>query len=135
MLVSQTSPVYTYWQPLIQPWVHYVPYMRWFEDLPAVLRRLQADDELAERIKEGGKQFAENFISLDAAKDYTAVLFNKYSQLLAEPVTDADIAVVSCSHVKDGPMGCDKGWREWDGVYIKYPPEFKKKVLEGKAGW
>ena len=134
-MVSQSSPVYTYWQPLIQPWVHYVPFARWFTDLPDVVRRLQADDALAERIADAGRQFEETYISMDAAKDYTAVLLSKYSQLLAEPVTGDDIATLNCKAVRDGPMGCDKGWKTWDGTYIQYPAEFKQKVLDGKGGW
>lgn len=130
MLVSQQSPTYAYWQPLIQPWVHYVPCARWFDDLPDVVRRLQLDDSLARRIADGGQQFEQRFLSLDAAKDYTAALLGRYAHLMAEEVTDDDIAAVNCKAIKNGPMGCDTGWREWDGVNLKYPANyFKQKAM------
>ena len=122
VLVSQSSPVYAYWDPLLQPWVHYVPYGRWFDDLPDVVRRLQSDDALAERIMRAGRDFHAQYTSREAAMEYTALLFDKYSQLLAEAVTGDDVGAVSCgSGLRAGPMGCDRGWKEYDGKDIQYP--------------
>ena len=116
----------------MQPWVHYVPCARWFEDLPDVIRRLQSDDSLARRIADSGRQFGQQFVSLDAAKDYTAALFGQYARLLADAVTDADVPSVDCKAVKDGPMGCDKGWRQWDGVPLWYPDEVMQKWAKAR---
>ena len=133
MLLNQASPVYSYFEPLLQPWVHYVPYNRWFDDLPSNVRRLQSDDSLAERISRAGREFEQQYTSLEAAKDYTALLFNKYSALMADEVTEDDVDKVDCGHVKDGPMGCDQDWRTWEGVDIQYPDGFRKKAADDKA--
>lgn len=105
----------------MRPWLHFVPYSYWFHDLPAVVRRLRANDSLAHSISRAGVQFAQHFISIDAAKEYTAALLNQYSRLLDHRVTRADVAAVECSEVRDGPMGCSLGWRRYNGSRIPFP--------------
>jgi len=133
VLLNQASPVYGYFEPLMQPWVHYVPYSRWFDDLPANVRRLQQDDQLAQRISAAGRLFEQKYTSLEAAADYMAILLNRYSELLADEVTDDDVALLDCPHSKDGPMGCDKGWKEWDGIKLQYPEAFREKKAAAAA--
>ena len=122
MLVSQSSSVYGYFEPLLQPWVHFVPYSRWFDDLPDVVRRLQANDSLARRISQAGVEFDRQYTSITAAADYTAVLLTQYSRLLDHDVSDADVPYVECTkEVREGPMGCGTGWRLYNRTKIPFP--------------
>lgn len=109
----QTSTVYQWYEPLLVPWVHYVPVDKWFRNLVRHVQWARANDDHARRITVAAREFAEKFLSDDAILEYMAVLLQHYAPLsrgvrrwaqpVANPCTEAP-------DVANGPMGCRTDW-------------------------
>jgi hypothetical protein len=116
LLFSSESPWYTYYEPMMEPYKHYIPVDRWLRHLPEAVKWAQTNDEQAKTIMENGRKFEAKFLTVAASKQYMALLLDEYAELLAEEVPgDAKVEVDYCLNmgnkdIEDGPMGCSQGW-------------------------
>lgn len=128
----QESSVYQWYEPLLAPWVHYVPVDKWFRDLVKHVRWAQRNDEQAREIVHNAREFASKYLSDDAVLEYIAVLLQKYAKLMknvrryADPVRDA---CVEEPIVEVGPMGCRTDWNVYE-ANNKLPFGCRHKPLE-----
>lgn len=119
LLVAQESPWFTFFEPLLQPFVHYVPVERWMRDLESKLDWIIANDKVAKLIAKNGKKFYEKFLTVSAAKIYFRSILKEYQKLQAfNSVDDSPIDVDFCEKSKNvdiekGPMGCSKDWTRY----------------------
>ncbi len=131
----QSSGVYQWYEPLLVPWVHYVPVDKWFRDLVRHVIWARQNDGNAKRIASNAREFAERFLSDEAIVEYVAVLMQKYSRLLRgvdrynTPVEDA---CAQAPDVEHGPMGCRKDWLVYE-PNATFPFWCRHKPLEYKS--
>lgn len=123
VLVSQQSPWFVHWEPLMRPMREYVSVQRALRDLPAKVQWLRDNDTAALRIMRRGQRFADKFTSLASSRLYMAKLLRRYQTLL-DPTshwsTDEPIAFDYCqrpgiAEVMAGPLACSRGWLEYHG--------------------
>lgn len=117
LLLSADSPWYTYYEPLLEPYRHYIPVDRWLRDLHDVVKWAQKNDQVAKRMMEEGRAFEAKFLTVAASKQYMAILLNEYAgKLLKDPVpADSPVEVDYCltmgnREIEEGPMGCSRDW-------------------------
>jgi hypothetical protein len=121
LLYSAESPWYTYYEPMLEPYKHYIPVDRWLRGLPEQVRWAKENDAEAKQIMENGRQFESKFLSIAASKQYMAVLLEEYGKLLADVVPgDTPVEVDYCSamgnkEIELGPMGCSQSWALFNG--------------------
>lgn len=116
VLFAADSPWYTNYEPLMQPYRHFIPVDRWLRALPESIRWAQENDDQARMIMEEGRKFEAKFLTVASSKLYMAILLNEYAQLLATKVPgDEPVHVDYCltmgnKDILEGPMGCSQGW-------------------------
>lgn len=79
MVLYVDYPWQEFFEPLLQPWVHYVPVPS-VQDLPAVIRELQQNEVDAQQIGKNGAAFARGMGSR-AVSAYVVELFRQYAAL------------------------------------------------------
>ena len=79
MVLYVEYPWQEFFEPLLQPWVHYVP-VPTVGDLPAVIRELKRNEREAKRIGRNGADFAQGMGSR-AVSAYVVELFRQYAAL------------------------------------------------------
>ncbi|KAI0561626.1 Glycosyltransferase 90 [Gracilaria domingensis] len=130
----QNSAVRQWYEPLLVPWLHYVPVDRWFRDLVENIIWARQNDHLAHDIAKNAKVFATRFLSDDAILEYLAVFLPKYSDLLTEYKHGNESVPDPCvdiPEVRHGPMGCGTGWFQYiDGIPLPFGCRHKP-LVEG----
>ncbi|KAA8491252.1 KDEL motif-containing protein 1 [Porphyridium purpureum] len=93
VVVKQETPCGQFYEPLLQPYGHYLPTDFFFTDLVDRIRESNAHDHSAQtrRIAQAANDFARNFLSLDGIELYVQTLLAKYTQLLKEKPTSSSI--------------------------------------------
>ena len=72
----------TYFSDALKPWVHFVPVgTHHYADIFDVIRYLHANQDIAYRIRENGRQFARQFLSTQARHCYIFKLLTEYANL------------------------------------------------------
>lgn len=125
VLVSQDSPWYCFYEPLMAAYRHYIPVDRWLRGLVEKVQWLKNHDDIARSIQRAGAAFERKFLTISASKSYMAILLKEYSKLMKEPVRGNEPVNIdycekmSGSHgaaeIMSGPMGCSTGWLEYTG--------------------
>ena len=80
LVFKQDSPFYTWWYPLIEPWVHYLPLNSTLQDTVDRVQWAKDNDRRAESISQEGKEFVLNFLVVKADL-YMCKLLRKYATL------------------------------------------------------
>lgn len=109
----QQSTVYQWYEPLLTPWVHYVPVDRWFRNLVVRVRWARGNDRAAQEIVRNAEEFADKYLSEDAIIEYVAILLQKYATLMKDVRRFAQQVPNPCVEapiVEAGPMGCRTDW-------------------------
>ena len=128
VLLAQRSGSYNYFEPLLEPRTHFIPVEQWFSNLPAVVRWCQDNDAAAHEIQRRGAAFAERFLSLDAAKEYLAILLLEYSRLLAFRPTTEPVYAHNCTEREmDSMAGCSWDWMQYNGTVITLPSAVERR--------
>jgi len=129
VLFAQESPWYTYYEPLMEPYKHYVPINRWLHDLrDQVLWARDHDDNMQEMVAVG-REFEKKYLTIASTKLYMSILLDHYADLLAEPVNGSEpverdfCALMDNMEIRNGPMGCSKEWLLFTGGEL--PDEIK----------
>ncbi|CAN8067543.1 unnamed protein product [Agarophyton chilense] len=128
----QASAVYQWYEPLLVPWLHYVPVDRWFRDLVEHIVWARQNDRAAHQIAENARFFSRHFLSEDAILEYLAVFLPKYAALLTD-FRSANASVqdpcVENPQVRHGPMGCSTAWFQYvDGSPLPFGCRHKPMV-------
>ena len=116
LLVAQESPWFTFFEPLLQGFVHYVPIERWLRNLESQLDWIKQNDASAKKIAKNGRLFYDKFLTLSSAKVYFQKVLLEYRKLQDfDAVDDSPIDVDYCeksknAEIEKGPMGCSRGW-------------------------
>lgn len=120
MLIAQESPWYGFWEPLFQPYKHYIPIDRHLTNLISQIEFCKSHDDQCMRIRDQGMSFQREWLSLEANKMYMKYLLEEYSKLLVgmaergdEPV-EKDLCNAS-EEIRKGPMGCSREWLLFNG--------------------
>lgn len=80
LVFKQDSPFYTWWYPLLEPWVHYLPLNRSLQDTVDKIRWAKGNDKQAESIAHKGKQFVHEFL-VNMTDMYMCTLLRDYASL------------------------------------------------------
>ena len=121
VLFAQDSPWYTYYEPLLEPYRHYIPVDRWLRDLRDQILWARQNDQKVKSMVEEGRAFEKKFLSIEASKLYLSILLDQYSDLLAEQVIGPEpVEVDFCARmdnqeILEGPMGCSRDWLLYHG--------------------
>jgi hypothetical protein len=67
---------------MLQPWVHYLPVDGQLNDLVAVIKWAQQNDDAVQRMSQAGMEFATNVISRDGMVYYMQRLIQGYVKRL-----------------------------------------------------
>lgn len=130
----QASAVHQWYEPLLVPWVHYVPLDRWFRDLVENILWARQNDDLARAVARNAELFATRFLSEDAILEYLAVFLPKYAELLTNYRHGNESVPNPCVEdpdVEHGPMGCSTGWFQYiDGIDLPFGCRHKP-LVEG----
>lgn len=124
LLFASESPWYTYYEPLLEPYKHYIPVDRWLRNLPEAVQWAQGNDDAAKVIMENGRKFESKFLTVAASKQYMALLLEEYSDLMADQVPgDTKVSVDFCltmgnKDIENGPMGCSQGWLLYNDLEV-----------------
>lgn len=109
----QKSAITQWYEPLLAPWVHYVPVDRWFRDLIQHIRWCRQNDHEAKQLAQNGMVFAERFLSQEAIQEYITVLLQNYAKLQPNARRGNESVPDPCAEepsIRYGPMGCRTGW-------------------------
>lgn len=109
----QASTVYQWYEPLLVPWVHFVPVDKWFRNLVQHILWARNNDRKARKIARNAQDFAHRFLSDEAILEYTAVLLGRYGRLVQDvPRSNASVPYVcgEAPSLAAGPMGCRTDW-------------------------
>lgn len=111
----QQSAVFQWYEPLLVPWLHFVPVDRWFRDVVELVRWARGHDWIAREIAHEANEFAKRFLVDGAALDFLSVLLQKYADLQPDARYGNASVPNLCDEfpdVENGPMGCGMGWFE-----------------------
>lgn len=121
VLFAQESPWYTYYEPLMEPYKHYVPVNRWLHDLrDQVLWARERDDEMRAMV-DTGRAFERKYLTVASTKLYMSILLDAYADLLTEPVNGSEpverdfCQLMDNMEIRNGPMGCSREWLLFTG--------------------
>ncbi len=119
MPLFQQSPWKQWYEPLLVPYIHYVPVDRWLRDLVRTIRWYRNHDTEAKRIAARAHAFAHQYLSYAVAVSFYRILLLEYAQLLQPRLErdgkarDAQVPWNHCSarpSLQHGPSGCWRGW-------------------------
>ena len=72
----------TFFSDALKPWIHYVPVgTHHYADIFDVVRYLRANQDIAYKIRENGRQFAQQYLSTQARHCYIFKLLTEYASL------------------------------------------------------
>ena len=122
LLISQDSPWYVHWEPLAAANRHYLAVDRSLHTLPDAAKWAKENPESAQAITQNGQAFAATYTTLASARKYLSLLLQEYAKLLVvegweedQPVTWDYCVRPAVAEVQAGPMGCSRGWLEYNG--------------------
>ena len=81
-VIKQETPCGQFWEPLLQPMVHFVPTDFFLRNTTNQLVWAQNHDEDVRNIVANANEFASNFVSLRGIESYVEVLLEQYTKLL-----------------------------------------------------
>ncbi|UJR17494.1 hypothetical protein I4U23_004389 [Adineta vaga] len=119
---SQKSIWKRWLDPLLIPYIHYVPIDINLQDLRKKVLWARQNDEHMQRIVQSGIHFQGKYLSRSAAKLYIKLILNRYKQLLVDHVTTANVTTNYCSlkdymtltkQIMNGPLTCSQKWLVW----------------------
>lgn len=85
LLIMQETPCGQFFEPLLKPFVHYVPTDFFFTDTLGKIKWAREHDDESKTIIKNANEFAHNFLSLSGIEAYVEVLLEEYTNLLVEP--------------------------------------------------
>lgn len=116
----QSSHWHAWYEPLLKPFIHYVPVDPFLHGLIARISELQTDEAFAHSIAQHASCFAQSVTSEDAALLYWHLLLQQYSRLLRQPPKYTVRVSPSLCKMRPvtahGPMGCYEGWYTFNGT-------------------
>ena len=81
-IMKQETPCGQFFEPLLKPYKHYIPVDFFFRDMIRQTQWARQNDEQAQLIVKNAKDFAFDYLTLDAIKTYVRVVLREYSSLL-----------------------------------------------------
>jgi hypothetical protein len=135
VLVQQESPWRAFYSPLLVEGEHYVRVDRHLRNLTVVTEWLADHDDEAQQIAANGKQFADMYLTRDAAVEYWGLLLQRWTTLFTEGQNfkPSDVEWDHCSEPLiqqnrlKSVMNCSKGWqtfaslKDFDAMYEGTP--------------
>ncbi|KAJ3045035.1 hypothetical protein HDV00_012457 [Rhizophlyctis rosea] len=136
VLIQQDSMIYLHYQPLMEPYRHYIPLDTHLRNLPTIVRTLQKNDKAAHFISQQSLEFYNRYLTREADILYWSIVLRKYTALLTHPPTDTrPVGVNQCEVVPNQKMaflkglsGCSSGWLRWDGQEERWRKKFHDKL-------
>eukprot|EP00186_Timspurckia_oligopyrenoides_P001119 CAMPEP_0182445034 /NCGR_PEP_ID=MMETSP1172-20130603/3298_1 /TAXON_ID=708627 /ORGANISM="Timspurckia oligopyrenoides, Strain CCMP3278" /LENGTH=509 /DNA_ID=CAMNT_0024640729 /DNA_START=63 /DNA_END=1589 /DNA_ORIENTATION=+ len=83
--VKQNTPCKLFFEPLLIPWEHYIPFEYDFQDLPPNLLRGIKGGDLSRNIAIRSQRWAKEYLSHDAIISFVDTLLTQYGELLLNP--------------------------------------------------
>ncbi|KAA8496016.1 Protein O-glucosyltransferase 1 [Porphyridium purpureum] len=81
-IIKQETPCGQFYEPLMKPFVHYIPSDFFFGDLVERVDWCLANDDVVRGIVKNANEFARNFLSLNGIELYIETLMEEYTNLL-----------------------------------------------------
>lgn len=135
VLFAQESPWFTYYEPLMEPYTHYIPVNRWLHDLrDQVLWARERENEMRMMV-DVGREFERKYLTVTSTKLYMSILLDAYADLLTEPVNGSEpverdyCQQMDNMEIRNGPMGCSREWLLFTG---ELPEEIRNDGKEEK---
>eukprot|EP00172_Hildenbrandia_rubra_P000032 Plantae.Rhodophyta-Hildenbrandia_rubra.ctg1014.p2 GENE.Plantae.Rhodophyta-Hildenbrandia_rubra.ctg1014~~Plantae.Rhodophyta-Hildenbrandia_rubra.ctg1014.p2 ORF type:complete len:526 (+),score=94.45 Plantae.Rhodophyta-Hildenbrandia_rubra.ctg1014:1140-2717(+) len=83
-IIKQSTPCGQFFEPLLKPYVHYIPVDYFFRDLLRQTRWARENDQEVKKVVGNARQFAQDFLTIDSIKLYTKHILNEYTALLKD---------------------------------------------------
>lgn len=121
VLFAQESPWYTYYEPLMEPYKHYVPINRWLHDLRDQVLWARDNDDAMRAMVDVERAFERKYLTVASTKLYMSILLDAYAELLTEPVNGSEpverdyCQLMENMEIRNGPMGCSREWLLFTG--------------------
>ncbi len=121
VLFAQESPWYTYYEPLLEPYKHYIPVNRWLHDLRDQVLWARDHDDQMRMMVDVGRAFERKYLTVASSKLYMSILLDAYADLLSEPVNGSEpverdfCQLMDNDEIRNGPMGCSREWLLFTG--------------------
>lgn len=80
LVFKQDSPFYTWWYPLLQPWVHYLPLNYTLQNVIERIKWAKENDQEAQRVSRNGKEVVLEFL-VENSDLYMCKLLRSYANL------------------------------------------------------
>ncbi|KAK4528074.1 hypothetical protein GAYE_SCF48G6008 [Galdieria yellowstonensis] len=84
--IKQETPCGLYFEPLLQPMIHYIPTDYFFNDLIEKIEWAKAHDDQAKEIMRQANQWALEYLSFSAVLAFVEILLGEYALLLQQPI-------------------------------------------------
>ena len=100
VVLKQEMGVVEWFEPLLQPWVHYVPVSSDLGNLSDAVRWVRANGGAARRMADAGAKLVDEALSARAMERYMRALLRGYAELhggVVEPPTPAPGVSQACS--------------------------------------
>mmetsp|Transcript_9904 Transcript_9904/g.16994 ORF Transcript_9904/g.16994 Transcript_9904/m.16994 type:complete len:682 (-) Transcript_9904:262-2307(-) len=81
-IIKQETPCGQFYEPLMKPFVHYIPTDFFMADTVDRIQWARENDELVRGIVQNANQFAKTFLSLEGIQLYIEILLYEYTSLL-----------------------------------------------------
>ncbi|CAI5460279.1 unnamed protein product [Closterium sp. Yama58-4] len=83
--IRQETPLFQFYEPLLEDGVHWLVTTRTFSDLPAKIRWAQENDDAAQRLVHAANHMAQYACTWSGRRLYWALLLVKYHDVLQDP--------------------------------------------------
>lgn len=84
-IIKQETPCGQFFEPMMKPFVHFIPTDFFFTDTAQRIQWARSNDEQVRTIVKNANEFARSFLSLRGIETYVEVLLQEYTALLVEP--------------------------------------------------
>lgn len=84
-IIKQETPCGQFFEPMMKPYVHYIPTDFFFSDTVERIQWARNNDAEVQTIVKNANDFARNFLTLRGIEAYVEVLLQEYTALLVEP--------------------------------------------------
>ncbi|CAI5519371.1 unnamed protein product [Closterium sp. Naga37s-1] len=104
--IRQETPLFQFYEPLLEDGVHWMVTTRTFSDLPAKIRWAQENDDAAQRLVHAANHMAQYACTWSGRRLYWALLLVKYHDVLQDPsaITEPTANEICTKHI-DGCTG------------------------------
>ena len=143
VVLKQQTQAIEWFEPLLVPWVHYIPVSSTLHNLSEAVHWVRAHPSMALQIAEAGAELMEDVASSPALTAYTARLFHGFATMFSQEEATAAAALAAGRSGQHRGVGRESQGLPWSatpavttGAQSPYPnPNPNPHLIQQGGGW